>query len=127
MVSQLPGGRQRLGCSRAFLWTRHGNYKPYKYNLSRFCPMNAVEFDHPDPSIFTVLTAPSDEPGTAIADFVVFPPRWSCARNTFRPPYFHRNCMNEFMGLIRGEYEAKEGEKFVPGGASLHMCMTPHG
>merc|ERR1711977_322208 len=104
----------------------HGNYVPYKYDLSDFCPMNAVGFDHPDPSIFTVLTCCSQEPGTAVADFVVFPPRWSVSEDTFRPPYYHRNCMSEFMGLIHGEYEAKKGG-FLPGGASLHMCMSPHG
>eukprot|EP00850_Spirogloea_muscicola_P007023 SM000034S12777 [mRNA] locus=s34:704050:707410:+ [translate_table: standard] len=104
----------------------HGNYTPYKYNLSRFCPMNAVAFDHPDPSIFTVLTCPSSRPGVAVVDFVVFPPRWTVAEHTFRPPYYHRNAMSEFMGLIRGVYEAK-AEGFLPGGASLHSCMTPHG
>eukprot|EP00270_Netrium_digitus_P015944 TRINITY_DN5642_c0_g1_i1.p1 TRINITY_DN5642_c0_g1~~TRINITY_DN5642_c0_g1_i1.p1 ORF type:complete len:276 (+),score=57.25 TRINITY_DN5642_c0_g1_i1:1-828(+) len=104
----------------------HGNYYPYKYDLSRFCPMNSVSFDHPDPSIFTVLTVPSPRPGTAVVDFVVFPPRWTVAEDTFRPPYFHRNCMSEFMGLIRGVYEAK-AEGFEPGGASLHCCMTAHG
>ena len=97
-----------------------------RYDLADFCPMNAVNFDHPDPSIFTVLTCASQEPGTAVADFVVFPPRWSVAENTFRPPYYHRNCMSEFMGLIHGEYEAKKGG-FLPGGASLHSCMSPHG
>jgi homogentisate 1,2-dioxygenase len=104
----------------------HGNYLPFKYTLSNFCPMNSVSFDHPDPSIFTVLTCPSAEPGVALVDFVIFPPRWSCAEHTFRPPYFHRNCMSEFMGLIQGAYEAK-AKGFLPGGASLHQCMTPHG
>ncbi|GJP47734.1 hypothetical protein CLOM_g6905 [Closterium sp. NIES-68] len=104
----------------------HGNYAPYKYDLHRFCPMNAVAFDHPDPSIFTVLTCPTARPGVAAVDFVVFPPRWAVAEGTFRPPYFHRNCMSEFMGLIAGTYEAK-AEGFEPGGASLHSCMTPHG
>jgi homogentisate 1,2-dioxygenase len=88
--------------------------------------MNTVSFDHPDPSIFTVLTAKSAYPGTAIADFVIFPPRWAVAEGTFRPPYFHRNAMSEFMGLILGQYEAK-AEGFNPGGASLHSMMTPHG
>merc|ERR1712212_243380 len=83
-------------------------------------------FDHSDPSIFTVLTCPSAKEGTAIADFVIFPPRWSVAERTFRPPYYHRNCMAEFMGLILGKYEAKE-EGFCPGGATLHSMMTPHG
>lgn len=102
-----------------------GNYSPYKYDLRKFCVVNTVSFDHLDPSIFTVLTCPSDEPGTAVADFVIFPPRWLVAENTFRPPYFHRNCMTEFMGMIWGKYDAKQG--FCPGGASLHSCMTPHG
>lgn len=104
-----------------------GNYVPYKYDLSKFVSVNSVSVDHPDPSIFTVLTCPSiGKPGTALADFVIFPPRWECASNTFRPPYFHRNCMTEFMGLISGQYQAKSG-KFAPGGASLHQAMMPHG
>ncbi|MCJ8745883.1 hypothetical protein PDJAM_G00135410 [Pangasius djambal] len=104
----------------------HGNYAPYKYNLENFMVINCVAFDHADPSIFTVLTAKSTRPGVAIADFVIFPPRWGVADHTFRPPYYHRNCMSEFMGLIKGHYEAKEGG-FRPGGASLHSIMTPHG
>ncbi|CAB3408157.1 unnamed protein product [Caenorhabditis bovis] len=104
----------------------HGNYVPYKYDLRKFMVINTVSFDHCDPSIFTVLTAPSNKPGTAIADFVIFPPRWGVADNTFRPPYYHRNCMSEYMGLIVGCYEAKEGG-FKPGGGSLHSMMTPHG
>lgn len=105
----------------------HGNYTPYKYNLRNFQCINTVTFDHPDPSIYTVLTSPSDTPGTANADFVVFPPRWMVAEHTFRPPWFHRNFMNEFMGLIEGVYDAKEGGGFEPGGASLHNCMSGHG
>lgn len=104
----------------------HGNYVPYKYDLSKFCPYNTVLVDHGDPSINTVLTAPTDKPGVALLDFVIFPPRWLVAEHTFRPPYYHRNCMSEFMGLIYGAYEAKQGG-FLPGGASLHSCMTPHG
>lgn len=104
----------------------HGNYAPYKYDLSTFNTINTVSFDHPDPSIFTVLTAPSEIPGTANCDFVIFPPRWMVAENTFRPPWFHRNFMNEFMGLIFGQYDAK-AEGFVPGGCSLHNCMSGHG
>ena len=104
----------------------HGNYAPYKYDLARFNAMNTVSFDHPDPSIFTVLTSPSDTAGTANADFVIFPPRWMVAEHTFRPPWFHRNVMSEFMGLIHGEYDAKPSG-FLPGGASLHNCMSPHG
>jgi homogentisate 1,2-dioxygenase len=104
----------------------HGNYAPYKYDLARFCTINSVSFDHPDPSIYTVLTSPSEILGTANCDFAIFPPRWLVAENTFRPPWFHRNFMNEFMGLIRGQYDAK-AEGFVPGGASLHNCMSGHG
>jgi homogentisate 1,2-dioxygenase len=104
----------------------HGNYCPFKYDLRKFMVINTVSFDHCDPSIFTVLTAPSTQEGVAIADFVIFPPRWGVAENTFRPPYYHRNCMSEYMGLIIGSYEAKEGG-FRPGGASLHSMMTPHG
>ncbi|MBK6798328.1 MAG: homogentisate 1,2-dioxygenase [Acidobacteria bacterium] len=104
----------------------HGNYAPYKYDLSHYNTINTVSYDHPDPSIFTVLTSPLDTQGTANVDFVIFPPRWMVAEHTFRPPYFHRNVMSEFMGLIRGRYDAKE-EGFVPGGASLHNCMTGHG
>lgn len=104
----------------------HGNYAPCKYDLFRFNCINSVSFDHPDPSIFTVLTAPSTAPGTANCDFAIFPPRWMVAENTFRPPWFHRNMMNEFMGLIVGRYDAK-AEGFFPGGASLHNCMSGHG
>jgi homogentisate 1,2-dioxygenase len=104
----------------------HGNYVPYKYDLRKFNCINSVSYDHPDPSIYTVLTCPSDEPGTAVADFVIFPPRWIVMDHTFRPPYFHRNCMSEYMGNIYGTYDAKQGG-FVSGGASLHSCMIPHG
>ncbi len=104
----------------------HGNSHPYKYDLSRFNTINTVSFDHPDPSIFTVLTSPSEVAGTANLDFVIFPPRWMVAENTFRPPYFHRNVMSEFMGLIKGAYDAK-AEGFTPGAASLHNCMSGHG
>ena len=93
----------------------HGNYAPYKYDLARFMTIGTVSFDHPDPSIFTVLTAPTDTPGTANCDFVVFPPRWMVAEDTFRPPWFHRNVMSEFMGLVHGAYDAK-AEGFLPGG-----------
>ncbi|MBO0857756.1 MAG: homogentisate 1,2-dioxygenase [Chloracidobacterium sp.] len=104
----------------------HGNYAPYKYDLARFNTINTVSFDHPDPSIFTLLTSPSDMQGVANLDFVIFPPRWMVAEHTFRLPYFHRNVMSEFMGLIFGQYDAKEGG-FMPGGASLHNCMSAHG
>jgi homogentisate 1,2-dioxygenase len=104
----------------------HGNYAPYKYDLARFNTIGSISFDHPDPSIFTVLTAPAEAPGTANCDFVIFPPRWLVAEHTFRPPWFHRNTMNEFMGLVHGVYDAK-ASGFVPGGFSLHNCMTAHG
>jgi homogentisate 1,2-dioxygenase len=104
----------------------HGNNVPYKYDLRRFNTIGTVSFDHPDPSIFTVLTSPTSVPGMANMDFVIFPPRWMVAEKTFRPPWFHRNLMNEFMGLIQGEYDAK-AEGFLPGGASLHACMSAHG
>ncbi len=94
--------------------------------MARFNTINTVSFDHPDPSIFTVLTAPSEIPGTANVDFVIFPPRWMVAEHTFRPPWFHRNVMSEFMGLVHGAYDAKAGG-FSPGGASLHNAMSDHG
>ena len=104
----------------------HGNYAPYKYDLRKFNAVNTVSFDHPDPSIFTVLTSPSEIAGTANCDFVIFPPRWMVAEHTFRPPYFHRNIMNEYMGLVFGVYDAK-AEGFAPGAGSLHNCMSGHG
>lgn len=104
----------------------HGNYVPYKYDLRLFNTLNTVSFDHADPSIFTVLTAISYQSNVANVDFVIFPPRWMVANNTFRPPYFHRNVMSEFMGLIYGSYDAKS-EGFIPGGCSLHNCMSAHG
>jgi homogentisate 1,2-dioxygenase len=104
----------------------HGNYAPYKYDLRTFSPVGAILFDHPDPSIFTVLTAPSGEEGTANIDFVIFPERWMVAEHSFRPPWYHRNVMSEFMGLIYGQYDAKE-RGFTPGGFSLHNMMLPHG
>lgn len=105
-------------------WT--GNSAPYKYQLSRFNVINTVSYDHPDPSIFTVLSSATDTPGVANLDFVIFPPRWMVADDTFRPPWYHRNIMSEYMGLIEGVYDAKEAG-FVPGGSSLHNCMSPHG
>lgn len=104
----------------------HGNLAPCKYDLSRFNAINTVSYDHPDPSIFTVLTSPSEVQGVANCDFVIFPPRWMVAEHTFRPPWFHRNIMSEFMGMVHGAYDAKAGG-FAPGGASLHNCMAGHG
>lgn len=108
----------------------HGNYAPCKYDLKLFNTIGTVSFDHPDPSIFTVLTSPSEIPHISNVDFVIFPPRWMVAEHTLRPPYFHRNIMSEYMGLIFGVYDAKPaagGGGFVPGGGSLHNCMSPHG
>ena len=115
-----------LGHSPLDVVAWHGNYTPCKYDLKTFSPVGAILFDHPDPSIFTVLTAPSETPGTANIDFVIFPERWMVAEHSFRPPWYHLNIMSEFMGLIEGVYDAKP-DGFVPGGMSLHNCMLPHG
>jgi len=118
--------RAEIGHSPLDVVAWHGNYAPYKYDLRRYSPVGPVLFDHADPSIFTVLTSPSETPGTANIDFVIFPDRWLVAENTFRPPWYHMNVMSEFMGLIYGQYDAKP-HGFVPGGISLHNCMLPHG
>ncbi len=115
-----------LGHSPLDVVAWHGNYAPFKYDLRRFNAVGSISFDHPDPSIFTVLSAPSETPGTSNIDFVIFPERWMVAEDTFRPPWYHRNIMSEFMGLIYGVYDAKP-EGFTPGGISLHNCMLPHG
>ncbi len=117
----------KIGHSPLDVAAWHGNYAPYKYDLRKFNTINTVSFDHPDPSIFTVLTSPGEHEGQANVDFVIFPPRWMVAEHTFRPPYFHRNMMSEYMGLIHGVYDAKPGGGFEPGGGSLHNCMLPHG
>jgi len=116
----------RIGHSPLDVVAWHGNYAPYKYDLRHFNTIGSISYDHPDPSIFLVLHAPSDTPGVSTLDFVIFPPRWLVGENTFRPPWFHRNVASEFMGLIHGAYDAK-AEGFVPGGASLHNCMSGHG
>ncbi len=129
LVAKFAGHLHRTMLDRSPLdvvaW--HGNLAPYKYDLRRFNTIGSISYDHPDPSIFTVLTSQTDTPGVANLDFVVFPPRWLVMENTFRPPWFHRNVMSEFMGLIYGEYDAKLGGGFVPGGASLHNMMSAHG
>ncbi|HWM45102.1 MAG TPA: homogentisate 1,2-dioxygenase, partial [Burkholderiales bacterium] len=104
----------------------HGDYVPYKYDLARFMTLGSVSFDHSDPSLFTVLTSPTADRGVANVDFVIFPPRWQVAEDSFRPPWFHRNVMSELMGLVHGVYDAK-AEGFVPGGVSIHNCMSAHG
>jgi homogentisate 1,2-dioxygenase len=119
--------RTAIGHSPFDVVAWHGNSAPCRYDLARFNTIGTVSFDHPDPSIFTVLTSPSEIAGTANCDFVIFPPRWMVAEDTFRPPWFHRNVMSEFMGLVRGAYDAKEGGGFEPGGASLHNQMNGHG
>ncbi len=128
LVSKFMGRlwRADIGHSPLDVVGWHGNYAPYKYDLARFNTINTVSYDHPDPSIFTVLTSPSDTAGIANVDFVIFPPRWMVAENTFRPPWFHRNVMSEYMGLVHGAYDAK-AEGFLPGGGSLHNCMSGHG
>ena len=115
-----------LGHSPLDVVAWHGNHAPYKYDLRRFNTIGSTSYDHPDPSIFLVLQSPSDTPGVDTIDFVIFPPRWLVMEHTFRPPWFHRNIASEFMGLIHGVYDAK-AQGFVPGGASLHNCMTGHG
>jgi homogentisate 1,2-dioxygenase len=115
-----------LGHSPLDVVAWHGTHVPYKYDLARFNAMGSVSFDHPDPSLGTVLTSPTNTPGLANVDFVIFASRWQVAEDTFRPPWFHRNCMNEYMGLVRGVYDAK-ASGFLPGGGSLHNCMSAHG
>ncbi|HSQ95173.1 MAG TPA: homogentisate 1,2-dioxygenase [Croceibacterium sp.] len=119
--------RTTIGHSPFDVVAWHGNSAPCRYDLARFNTIGTVSFDHPDPSIFTVLTSPGEIAGTANCDFVIFPPRWMVAEDTFRPPWFHRNVMSEFMGLVHGAYDAKEGGGFEPGGASLHNQMNGHG
>jgi homogentisate 1,2-dioxygenase len=128
IIQKFQGGlwTTRLDHSPFDVVAWHGNLAPCRYDLRRFNTINTVSFDHPDPSIFTVLTSPGDMPGKANCDFVIFPPRWMVAEATFRPPWFHRNVMSEFMGLIHGAYDAKAGG-FAPGGASLHNQMAGHG
>jgi homogentisate 1,2-dioxygenase len=118
--------RAGLGHSPLDVVAWHGNYTPCKYDLRRFNTIGSISYDHPDPSIFLVLHSPSDSEGVSNIDFVIFPPRWLVAQDTFRPPWFHRNIASEFMGLVHGAYDAK-AEGFVPGGASLHNSMTGHG
>lgn len=128
LVTKFAGALYESALSRSPLnvvaWA--GNSAPYKYDLARFNVMGSISYDHPDPSIYTVLTSPTEVPGLANLDFVIFPPRWQVAEHTFRPPWYHRNCMSECMGLVRGSYDAK-AEGFLPGGVSLHNAYTPHG
>lgn len=118
--------RAPIGHSPLDVVAWHGNYAPYRYDLRRFNTIGSISYDHPDPSIFLVLHSPGEAEGVSNLDFVIFPPRWLVAQDTFRPPWFHRNVASEFMGLVHGAYDAK-AEGFVPGGASLHNCMTGHG
>jgi homogentisate 1,2-dioxygenase len=128
LIAKFQGSlwRAPIGHSPLDVVAWHGNHAPCRYDLRRFNTIGSISYDHPDPSIFTVLTSPSDTPGTANLDFVIFPPRWLVGTDTFRPPWFHRNVASEFMGLIHGVYDAK-AEGFIPGGSSLHNCMTGHG
>ncbi|TAM99634.1 MAG: homogentisate 1,2-dioxygenase [Rhodanobacteraceae bacterium] len=132
LIAKFQGGlwRAPIGHSPLDVVAWHGTHVPYRYDLRHFNTIGSISYDHPDPSIFSVLTSPSDTPGTANMDFAIFPPRWLVAEHTFRPPWFHRNVASEFMGLVHGEYDAKDanaGGGFVPGGASLHNCMSGHG
>ncbi|ABO53769.1 homogentisate 1,2-dioxygenase [Burkholderia vietnamiensis] len=128
LIAKLNGRlwRADIGHSPFDVVAWHGNYAPYKYDLRLFNTIGSISYDHPDPSIFLVLQSQSDSPGVDAIDFVIFPPRWLAAEDTFRPPWFHRNVASEFMGLVHGAYDAK-AEGFVPGGASLHNCMSGHG
>ncbi|QHE92723.1 homogentisate 1,2-dioxygenase [Pandoraea fibrosis] len=128
LVAKFAGAlwRADIGHSPLDVVAWHGNYAPYKYDLRRFNTIGSISYDHPDPSIFLVLQSQSNAPGVDDIDFVIFPPRWLAMENSFRPPWFHRNVASEFMGLIQGVYDAK-AEGFVPGGASLHNCMSGHG
>jgi homogentisate 1,2-dioxygenase len=104
----------------------HGNLVPYKYSLWNFNALNSVTYDHSDPSIFTVLTSPSAIPGVANSDFAALPPRWSVSEGTFRPPWFHRNVMSEFVISLFGPPEAR-GSHYQVQSAHLHNCMGAHG
>lgn len=128
LVAKLRGHfwTARIGHSPLDVVAWHGNYAPYKYDLRRFNTIGSISYDHPDPSIFLVLQSPTALAGVDSLDFVIFPPRVLAMQDTFRPPWFHRNFASEFMGLIEGAYDAK-AEGFVPGGASLHNCMSGHG
>ena len=128
LIAKFSGNlwRAKIGHSPLDVVAWHGNFAPYKYDLRHFNTIGSISYDHPDPSIFLVLQSPSNTPGVDSIDFVIFPPRWLAAENTFRPPWFHRNIASEFMGLIHGEYDAKSNG-FRPGGASLHNCMSGHG
>jgi len=128
LVAKMNGElwRADIGHSPLDVVAWHGNYAPYKYDLRRYNTIGSISYDHPDPSIFLVLHSPTDTPGVDSIDFVIFPPRWLAAENTFRPPWYHRNVASEFMGLVHGVYDAK-AEGFVPGGVSLHNCMAGHG
>jgi len=128
LVTKMNGElwRADIGHSPLDVVAWHGNYAPYKYDLRRYNTIGSISYDHPDPSIFLVLQSPTDTPGVDAIDFVIFPPRWLAAENTFRPPWYHRNVASEFMGLVHGVYDAK-AEGFVPGGSSLHNCMVSHG
>lgn len=128
LIAKFSGNlwRAKIGHCPLDVVAWHGNFAPYKYDLRRYNTIGSISYDHPDPSIFLVLQSPSNSPGVDVIDFVIFPPRWLAAENTFRPPWFHRNIASEFMGLVHGEYDAK-AEGFVPGGSSLHNTMSGHG
>ncbi len=129
LISKLNGklfhGPLRFNPFDVVAW--YGSLVPCKYDMRLFMPINAVGFDHPDPSIGCVLQSPTAVLGVSNIDFVIFPPRWMVTENTFRPPWYHRNVMSELMGLVQGSYDAKSGDAFKTGSVSIHNQMSPHG
>ncbi|GAW13093.1 hypothetical protein ANO14919_024710 [Xylariales sp. No.14919] len=111
----------------------HGTCYPYKYDLARFCVLGNTLFDHHDPSLFTVLTAPAygKAPGTAVLDFGIAPPRWQVAEGSLWIPYYHRNVMQEFyFPVVRDQAPDSPlngGREFRPFGCGLNGAMAAHG
>jgi homogentisate 1,2-dioxygenase len=103
----------------------YGNHAPFVYDLMHFAPVASVRFDHQDPSIFTVLTAPLDDHGRAVADFVFFPPRWEVIEHSFRPPFAHRNAASEVNMVVRTPKPYSTG--YEPGCTFLSPLLTAHG
>ncbi|KAH9884385.1 homogentisate 1,2-dioxygenase [Xylariomycetidae sp. FL2044] len=104
----------------------HGNYAPYKYAMEKFISSATVDRDQSDPSIYCVLTARSKIPGVSLSDFLVFTPKWCSTRNTFRPPYYHRNVATEIMGMPYGTWHGS-ATMLEPGGLTYEPSYMPHG
>ncbi|GLI78307.1 hypothetical protein PoHVEF18_006618 [Penicillium ochrochloron] len=104
-----------------------GTYYPFKYDLGKFNTIGSVSYDHTDPSIFTVLTAPSSVPGEAVVDVAVFGPRWLVMEKSYRPPYFHRNTMSEFAFVIKGGFDVTPLPPQLEGLFLLSNTMCAHG